>query len=61
MANTNNQQQSGLSARAPDFAPGRDLAGPGVPGVIAPVDSIGGSGVALMQGGQMCAMFILPV
>ena len=61
MANTNNQQQSGLSPRAPDFTPVRDLAGPGAPGVPAPVDSLGGSGVALMHGGQMCAMFILLV
>ena len=61
MANTNNQQPSGLSPRAPDFTPSGDLAGPGVPGVPAPVDSMGRSGVALMQGGQMCAMFILSV
>ena len=61
MANTDNQQQSGLSVRAPDFVPFGDLTGPGAPGVSAPVDSIGRSGVALMQGGQMCAMFILPV
>ena len=61
MAHSDNQQQSGLSPRAPDFTPTGDLAGPGVPGVPAPVDSIGRAGVALMQGGQMCAMFILPV
>ena len=61
MAGPNNQQQSDLSPRAPDFVPFGDLAGPGAPGVPAPVDSIGRSGVALMQGGQMCAMFILSV
>ena len=61
MASPNNQQSSNLSPRAPDFAPSGDLTGPGAPGVPAPVDSIGRSGVALMQGGQMCAMFILPV
>ena len=61
MANPNIQQASGLSPRAPDFIPFGDITGPGVPGVPAPVDSIGRSGVALMQGGQMCAMFILPV
>ena len=61
MAHSDNQQQSGLSPRAPDFAPARDLTGPGVPRVPAPVDSIGRLGVALMQGGQMCAMLILPV
>ena len=61
MASTNNEQQSGLSPRAPDFIPFGDLTGPGAPGVPAPVDSVGRSGVALMQGGQMCAMFILPV
>ena len=61
MANPNNQQSSGLSPRAPDFTPGDNLTGPGAPGVPAPVDSIGRSGVALMQGGQMCAMFILSV
>ena len=61
MANPNNQQASGLSPRAPDFNPARDLSGPGVIGAPAPVDSIGRSGVALMQGGQMCAMFILSV
>ena len=61
MAQTNFQQQSGLSPRAPDFAPVGDLSGPGIIGAPAPVDSIGRSGVALMQGGQMCAMFILSV
>ena len=61
MASSNNDQQSNLSPRAPDFVPFGDLSGPGVPGGPAPVDSIGRSGVALMQGGQMCAMFILPV
>ena len=61
MANPNNQQTSGLSPRAPDFAPVGNLTGPGAPGVPAPVDSIGRSGVALIQGGQMCAMLILPV
>ena len=61
MASSNNQQQSGLSPRAPDFVPFGDLTGPGAPGVPAPVDLIGHSGVALMQGSQMCAMFILPV
>ena len=61
MAQTSNQQSSGLSPRAPDFTPVGDLTGPGTPGVPAPVDSIGRSGVALMQGGQMCAMLILPV
>ena len=61
MANPNNQQQSGLSSRAPDFIPTGNLSGPGVAGAPAPVDSLGGSGVALMQGGQMCAMFILSV
>ena len=57
----NNQPASGLSSRAPDFIPVGNLTDPGAPGVPAPVDSIGRSGVALMQGGQMCAMFILPV
>ena len=61
MASPNNQQASGLSPRAPDFAPASNLTGPGAPGVPAPVDSIGRSGVALMQGGEMCAMFILLV
>ena len=61
MAQTNNQQASSLSPRAPDFAPVGVLTGPGAPGVPAPVDSLGRSGVALMQGGQMCAMFILLV
>ena len=61
MANTDNQQQSGLSPRAPDFTPAGGLTGPGAPGVPAPVDSIGRSGMALAQGGQMCAMFILSV
>ena len=61
MANPNNQQSSGLSSRAPDFIPSGDLTGPGAPGAPAPVDSIGRSGVALVQGGQTCAMFILPV
>ena len=61
MANPNNQQQSGLSPRAPGFTPVGDLIGPGVIGAPAPVDSMGSSGVALMQGGQMCAMFILSV
>ena len=61
MATSNNEQQSSLSPRAPDFVPFGDLSGPGVPGGPAPVDSIGRSGVALMQGGQMCAMFILLV
>ena len=61
MAATNNQQQSSLSPRAPGFVPFGDLTGPGVIGAPAPVDSIGRSGVALMQGGQMCAMFILSV
>ena len=61
MAASNNEQQSSLSPRAPDFVPFGDLTGPGTPGVPAPVDSIGRSGVALMQGGQMCVMFILPV
>ena len=61
MASPNNQQTFGLSPRAPDFTPVGDLTGPGAPGVPAPVDSIGSSGVALMQGGQMCAMFILSV
>ena len=61
MAHSDNQQQSGLSPRAPDFTPTGGLTGPGAPGVPAPVDSLGRSGVALMQGGQMCAMFILSV
>ena len=61
MANPNNQQPSSLSSRAPDFIPAGNLSGPGVAGGPAPVDSIGRSGVALMQGGQMCAMFILSV
>ena len=61
MANTDNQPQSGLSSRAPDFVPFGDLTGPGAPGVPAPVDSVGRSGVALMLGGQMCAMLILLV
>ena len=61
MANPNNQQAFGLSSRAPDFIPVGNLSGPGVAGVPAPVDSVGRSGVALMQGGQMCAMFILLV
>ena len=61
MAHSDNQQASGLSSRAPDFIPFGDLTGPGAPGVPAPVDSIGRSGVALVQDGQMCAMFILPV
>ena len=61
MASSNNQQASRLSVRAPDFAPTGRLTGPGAPGVPAPVDSIGRSGVALMQGGEMCAMFILLV
>ena len=61
MAHSDNQQQSGLSPRAPDFVSSGGLTGPGAPGVPAPVDSIGCSGVALMQGGQMCAMFILLV
>ena len=61
MAFSDNQQQSGLSPRAPGFIPSGDLTSPGVIGVPAPVDSVGRSGVALMQGGQMCAMFILPV
>ena len=60
-SHSNNQQQSGLSPRAPDFAPSGSLSGPGVIGTPAPVDSLGRSGVALMQGGQMCAMFILLV
>ena len=61
MANPNNQQASHLSALAPDFAPTGRLTGPGAPGVPAPVDSIGRLGVALMHGGEMCAMFILLV
>ena len=61
MAASNNEQQSSLSPHAPDFVPFGDLTGPGAPGVPTPVDSIGHSGVALMQGGQMCAMFILLV
>ena len=61
MAHSDNQQQSGLSSRAPDFVPFGDLTGLGVPGVPAPVDSVGRSGVALVQGGQMCAMLILPI
>ena len=61
MASPNNQQASHLPARAPDFTPAGGLTGPGAPGAPAPVDSIGRSGVALMQGGQMCAMFILSV
>ena len=59
MASPNNQQASGLSPHAPDFVPFGYLFDPGVPGGPAPVDSIGRLGVALMQGGQMCAMFIL--
>ena len=61
MANPSNQQASNLSPRAPDFTPVGDLTGPGAPGAPAPVDSIGRLGVALMQGGEMCAMFILLV
>ena len=61
MASPDNQQASHLSARAPDFNPAGNLSGPGVSGAPAPVDSIGRSGVALVQGGQMCAMFILSV
>ena len=61
MALSNNQQASGLSPRAPDFAPTGGLTGPGAPGVPTPVDPIERTGVALMQGGQICAMFILPV
>ena len=61
MAASNNEQQSSPSPCAPDFIPLGDLTGPGVPGVPAPVDSMGHLGVALMQGGQMCAMLILPV
>ena len=61
MAASNNEQQSSLSPCAPDFIPFGDLTGPGAPGVPAPVDSMGCLGVALMQGGQMCVMFILPV
>ena len=61
MAASNNEQQSSLSPHAPDFVPFGDLSGPGVPGGPAPVDSIGRLGVALMQGGQICAMFILLV
>ena len=60
MAASNNEQQSSLSPRAPDFIPFGDLTSPGAPGVPAPVDSIGRSGVAIMQGSQMCVMFILP-
>ena len=61
MANALNQPTSSLSPRAPDFAPVRDLTGPGAPGVPVPIESVGRSGVALMQGGQMCVMLILPV
>ena len=61
MANSNNQQAPSLSSRAPEFIPVRDVTGPGAPRAPAPVDSVGTSGVALMQGGQMCAMFILLV
>ena len=61
MAASNNEQQFNLSPRAPDFVRFGDLSGPGVPGGPAPVDLMGHSGVALMQGGQMCAMFILLV
>ena len=61
MASSNNQQSSGLSSRAPDFIPAGNLSGPGVAGGPAPVDSVGRSGVALMQGGEMSAMFILLV
>ena len=61
MASSDNQQSSNLSPRAPDFVPFGDITGSGAPGVSAPVDSIGRLGVALMQGGQMCMMFILPV
>ena len=56
MASSNNEQQSSLSTRAPDFIPFGDLAGPGVPGGPAPVDLVGRSSVALMQGGAMYVM-----
>ena len=56
MASSNNEQSSSLSARAPDFIPFGDLSGPGVPGGPAPVDSMGCSTVALMQGGVKYTM-----
>ena len=56
MASSNNRQQSGLSAHAPDFVSFGDLSGPGVPGSPASIDSVGHSTVAVMQGSAMYAM-----
>ena len=59
MASSNNEQSSSLSARAPDFIPFGDLAGPGVPGGPAPVDSLQGSMVARINGGAMYTMLFV--
>ena len=56
MASFNNEQQSSLSTRAPDFIPFGDLSGPGTPGGPAPADSVGCSTVAAMQGSAMYVM-----
>ena len=61
MASSDNEQQSSLSARAPDFIPFGDLSGPGAPGDPAPIDSLQGSSMARMQGGAMCVMLFISI